>query len=359
MMRDRQVRRGAALGSVTRRVWRFGLAAAWLALAGSAGARDQIRIVGSSTVFPFTTAVAENFRRANPQFRTPIVESTGTGGGIKLFCGGVGARHPDIANASRRIKPSEVEQCRRAGVNQIIEVKIGIDGLVLAQAKTGPEIGLTQRQVYHALAKTPFGATRRPIFWSDIDRSLPRLRIEVIGPPPTSGTRDAFNELYMLAGCDTEPTMQALARADSQRHREVCEGVREDGPYVEAGENDNLIVQKLVANPTAIGVFGYSYFEENSDKLRDVPINGVMATPETIASGAYPGARAIYIYVKGEHVDSVRGLREFITEFTREGTIGPRGYLARRGLVALPAAEREAVRTRARAFVALAPGEVG
>lgn len=344
---------------MTGRVGRAGLAAVALLLAGGAAARDQIRIVGSSTVFPFTTAVAENFRRANPQFRTPIVESTGTGGGIKLFCGGVGARHPDIANASRRIKPSEVEQCRRAGVNRIIEVKIGIDGLVLAQAKTGPAIGLTQRQVYHALAKTPFGRAQRPTFWSDISPELPRLRIEVIGPPPTSGTRDAFNELYMRAGCDTEPAMRALAKADPDRHREICERVREDGPYVEAGENDNLIVQKLVANPSAIGAFGFSYFEENTDTLRDVPINGVLASAETIASGAYPGARAIYIYVKGEHVDSVRGLREFITEFTREGTMGPKGYLARRGLVALPAAEREAVRTRARGLVALKPGEVG
>lgn len=347
------------MGGVRERVVRVAGLLAALVMAGSAAARDQIRIVGSSTVFPFTTAVAENFRRANPQFRTPIVESTGTGGGIKLFCGGVGARHPDIANASRRIKPSEVEQCRRAGVNRIIEVKIGIDGLVLAQAKTGPAIGLTQRQVYQALAKMPFGQTRRPVFWSDIDPSLPRLRIEVIGPPPTSGTRDAFNELYMRAGCDTEPAMRALARTDPNRHREICERVREDGPYVEAGENDNLIVQKLVANPSAIGVFGFSYFEENSDTLRDVPINGVLASAETIASGAYPGARAIYIYVKGEHVDSVRGLREFLTEFTREGTMGPKGYLARRGLVALPAAEREAVRARARGLVALKPGEVG
>ncbi len=347
------------MGRMKGQGFRTGFAVAALLLAGSAAAREQIRIVGSSTVFPFTTAVAENFRRANPQFRTPIVESTGTGGGIKLFCSGVGARHPDIANASRRIKPSEVEQCRRAGVNRIIEVKIGIDGLVLAQAKTGPALKLTQRQVYHALAKTPFGATRRPTFWSDIDPRLPRLRIEVIGPPPTSGTRDAFNELYMRAGCDTEPAMRALAKTDPDRHREICERVREDGPYVEAGENDNLIVQKLVANPSAIGVFGFSYFEENTDTLRDVPINGVLASPETIASGAYPGARAIYIYVKGEHVDSVRGLKEFLTEFTREGTMGPKGYLARRGLVALPAQEREVVRARARGLVALKPGEVG
>ncbi|MFQ3665357.1 MAG: substrate-binding domain-containing protein [Sphingomonadaceae bacterium] len=329
-----------------------------LLVAAPADARDRIRIVGSSTVFPFTTAVAENFRRVYPNLKPPIVESTGTGGGIKLFCGGVGARHPDIVNASRRIKPSEIAACNRAGVNEIVEVKIGIDGLVLAQAKTGPDLRLTRQQVYEALAAEPYGRPQRARFWSDIDPSLPRIRIEVIGPPPTSGTRDAFNELYMRAGCDENPAMRELARTDSARHAVVCERVREDGPYVEGGENDNLIVQKIVANPNAVGAFGYSFFEENADKLRDVPINGVQATPETIADGRYPGARAIYIYVKGEHANSVPGLKEFLTEFTRETTFGPRGYLARRGLVALPREERADVRDRARGFVPLRPGEV-
>jgi phosphate transport system substrate-binding protein len=327
-------------------------------LAVPALARDQVRIVGSSTVFPFTTAVAENFRRVNPNFRPPIVESTGTGGGIKLFCSGVGARYPDIANASRRIKAGEVADCNRNGVKQIIELQIGIDGLVLAQAKTGKPIALTQRQVYQALAATPFGKKQTARYWSDVDPALPRIRIEVIGPPPTSGTRDAFNELYMRAGCDTEPAMRALGASDAAAHARICEKIREDGPFVEAGENDNLIVQKLVANPTAIGAFGFSYFEENRDKLTDVPVNGVRASYQAIADGTYPGVRPMFIYVKGEHVGAVRGLREFVAEFTKESTIGPRGYLARRGLVAMPAEERAAVRRTAETLTPLKPGAV-
>jgi phosphate transport system substrate-binding protein len=329
------------------------------ALAGAASAREQIRIVGSSTVFPFTTAVAENFGRANPQFRPPIVESTGTGGGIKLFCAGVGARHPDIVNASRRIKQSEVDDCARNGVRDIIEVQVGIDGLVLAQAKRGPDIALTLADVYAALAATPFGRPQRARAWRDLSPVLPPLRIEVIGPPPTSGTRDSFNELYMEAGCDTDPAMRALRARDSDKHKTICVRVREDGAYVEAGENDNLIVQKLVANPTAIGVFGFSYFEENADKLKGVPVNGVAATYENVANGSYPGARAIFIYVKGEHVRAVRGMREFLAEFMKESTIGPKGYLARRGLIAMPAERRAEVRARALALTPLKPGELG
>lgn len=329
-----------------------------LLAAAPAGARDQIRIVGSSTVFPFTTAVAENFRRVYPQFRPPIVESTGTGGGLKLFCEGVGARTPDIANASRRIKASEVETCRRNGVKDIIEIQVGIDGLVLAQAKSARPIALTQADVYAALAATPFGRRQTARYWSDVNPALPRLRIEVIGPPPTSGTRDAFNELYMKAGCDTDPAMKALAKSDSSAHARICEKVREDGPYIEAGENDNLIVQKLVSNPLAIGVFGFSYFEENSDKLKDVPINGVVASYATIADGSYPGARPMYIYVKGEHVRAVRGLREFLIEYTRNSTAGPRGYLARRGLIPLPEAERLHYQQVARNLTPMAPGAV-
>jgi phosphate transport system substrate-binding protein len=330
-----------------------------LGLAVGAWAREQIRIVGSSTVFPFTTAVAENFGRANPQFRPPIVESTGTGGGIKLFCAGVGARHPDIVNASRRIKASEMRDCAKNGVRQVIEIQVGIDGLVLAQAKAGPPVSLTLAQVYAALAATPFGQPQRARTWRDLSPALPPLRIEVIGPPPTSGTRDSFNELYMEAGCDTDPAMAALRKSDPSRHKALCVRVREDGAYVEAGENDNLIVQKLVANPTAIGVFGFSYFEENADKLKGVPVNGVAATYENVAVGRYPGARAIYIYVKGEHVRAVRGMREFIAEYMKESTIGPKGYLARRGLIAMPAERRAEVRARASALVPLTVAELG
>jgi phosphate transport system substrate-binding protein len=341
------------------RAVRLGLClAAAAACAGPALARDQIRIVGSSTVFPFTTAVAENFRRVFPQFRPPIVESTGTGGGLKLFCEGIGARTPDIANASRRIKASEVADCNRNGVKQIIEIQVGIDGLVLAQAKTARFIALTQADVYAGLAATPFGKPQRARSWVQVNAALPPLRIEVIGPPPTSGTRDAFNELYMRAGCDTSPAMRALAKTDKEAHARTCEKVREDGAFIEAGENDNLIVQKLVSNPLAIGVFGFSYFEENRDKLRDVPINGVVATYETIADGRYPGARPMFIYVKGEHVRAVRGLREFLIEYTRNSTAGPRGYLARRGLIPLPEAERLHYQRVARELIPLAPGAV-
>jgi phosphate transport system substrate-binding protein len=335
------------------------LAASLLALAGPVFAREQIRIVGSSTVFPFTTAVAENFGRANPQFRPPIVESTGTGGGIKLFCSGVGARHPDIVNASRRIKASEVANCARNGVRDIIEVQVGIDGLVLAQAKAGPPISLTLFDVYRALAATPLGRPQRARTWRDLSPDLPALRIEVIGPPPTSGTRDSFNELYMEAGCDTDPGMRALKDTDPERHKAYCVRIREDGAYVEAGENDNLIVQKLVANPTAIGVFGFSYFEENADKLKGVPVNGIPATYDNVATGRYPGARPIFIYVKGEHVRAVRGMREFLAEYLKESTIGPKGYLARRGLIAMPAGQRAQVRQRALALTPLDPAELG
>jgi phosphate transport system substrate-binding protein len=317
--------------------------AATLALVASAAdARTQIRVVGSSTVYPFTTAVAENFKRNFPQFQPPIVESTGTGGGIKLFCSGVGANFPDIVNASRRIKRSELADCRENGVTSVIELQIGIDGLSIAQAKRGNFPGLTPREVYMALAAAPWGRPNRFRTWDQINPKFPKLKIEVLGPPPTSGTRDAFNDLYMTPGCDSNPAMAALKKSDENRYKSVCTKVREDGAYVEAGENDNLIVQKLVANPNMLGVFGYSYLEENQDKLRDVPINGVLASYNTIANFTYPASRPLYIYVKGQHVRAVRGLREFLTEYTKEGTWGRNGYLARRGLVASPDRVRQA-----------------
>ncbi|WP_310498673.1 substrate-binding domain-containing protein [Sandarakinorhabdus sp.] len=297
--------------------------------------RSQIRIVGSSTVYPFTTAVAEQFKRAWPEYPAPIVESTGTGGGIKLMCSGVGQQYPDGANASRRIKPSEIKDCAAHGVQGVIELQVGVDGLVVAQARSGQFQNLSERDIYLAMAANPFGrgpnTARR---WRDVNPALPDIRIELIGPPPTSGTRDSFNELYMARGCETEPAMKALKKSDEPRYKAICEKVREDGAFVEGGENDNLIVQKISANPNALGVFGYSFMEENLDRVKDVPLNGVPATYANIASGVFPASRPLYLYIKSQHVPAVRGMREFLGEYARESTWGRTGYLARKGLVA-------------------------
>jgi phosphate transport system substrate-binding protein len=296
-----------------------------------------IRIVGSSTVYPFTTAVAESFKRKFPAAETPIVESTGTGGGIKLFCGGVGVQHPDIANASRRIKASEVELCKQNGVNQIVEVQVGLDGIALAQAKVDADMDLTPAQVFLALAATkPDGSKNTVTRWNQIDPSLPDRKIEVLGPPPTSGTRDAFNELVMEAGCATFPALKALKDTNEDEYKTRCTKLREDGVYVEAGENDNLIVQKLVANPVALGIFGYSYLEENLDKIEGVKMNGISPVYATIADGSYPAGRALYIYVKGEHVRAKPALAAFLGEYTSDAAWGPNGYLKGRGLIAAP-----------------------
>ncbi len=313
---------------------------ALLAAAGAAEARTQIRIVGSSTVYPFTTAVAESFKRSYPQFAAPIVESTGTGGGIKLFCSGVGEQFPDFANASRRIKASEVKTCQANGVTGIVEIQVGIDGLTIAQSRNGQFKNLTELDVYKALAATPFGKPNKYKTWKEVNASLPATKIEVLGPPPTSGTRDAFNDLYMTKGCETNPGMVAMKKTDEPKYKLICTKLREDGGYVEAGENDNLIVQKLAASPNTLGVFGYSYLEENQDKIKDVPINGITATYDTIASYKYPASRPLYIYAKAQHMRAVRGMKEFLAEYTKETTWGKGGYLARRGLVASPDAVR-------------------
>jgi phosphate transport system substrate-binding protein len=316
-------------------------------LASCSDSRTQIRIVGSSTVFPFTTAVAENFSRNNPEYLAPIVEATGTGGGIKLFCAGLGSRFPDVANASRRMKPAELADCVKNGARDVVEIKVGIDGVVLAQGKRGQAINLTLRDVYAALAAEPWGKKQTARTWRDVNPALPAIRIEVIGPPPTSGTRDAFNELYMVAGCDTDPAMKALQKTDEDRHKAICNKIREDGAYVEAGENDNLIVQKLGSNPAAIGVLGYSFLERNLDTLRDVAIDGVMANYETISSFQYPASRPLFIYVKAQHVKAIRGLREFLDEYTSDRAWAPGGYLQRRGLVPAPDETRAENRARA------------
>ncbi|HEY5656185.1 MAG TPA: PstS family phosphate ABC transporter substrate-binding protein [Myxococcota bacterium] len=320
-------------------------------------ARDQIRIVGSSTVYPFATVVAEEFGRST-SFKTPIIESTGSGGGLKLFCAGVGVQHPDIANASRRIKASEVALCAQNGVREITEVKIGYDGIVLANAKQAPRLALGLRQIFLALAKqiqAPSGdlIANPNRTWKDVDPKLPDVKIEVLGPPPTSGTRDAFNELALEGGCKTFPELAALEKTDQERYKRVCLSMREDGAYVEAGENDNLIVQKLVANPDAVGVFGYSFLDQNTDRIQGALVDGVEPTFEAIAAGRYPVSRSLYFYVKKAHAGSIPGIREYIAEFTSDKAIGDYGYLADRGLIPAPEAERKQARADAQNLTAL------
>jgi phosphate transport system substrate-binding protein len=332
-------------------------AAASLGLAGAASAqsaRDYINIVGSSTVYPFTTTVAEQFGRGG-KFKTPKVESTGTGGGIKLFCNGVGVQHPDVANASRRIKSGEVETCAKNGVKDVMEVKIGYDGIVLARSKQGTPLKLSRRDVFLALARqVPDPASPQTLIanpyttWKQVNSALPATKIEVLGPPPTSGTRDAFVELYMETGCSAYPWIKALKDIDENRFKRVCHTVREDGAYVEAGENDNLIVQKLAVNPNAVGIFGYSFLEENEDRLQGSVVEGVIPTFEAIASGEYPASRALYIYVKKAHIGVIPGLKEFVAEFVSDKAIGEEGYLADKGLI--PPAEGESGKIRADAL---------
>jgi phosphate transport system substrate-binding protein len=327
---------------------------ALVATAGAAEARDQIRIVGSSTVFPFTSAVAERFAQAG-QFGAPIVESTGTGGGMKFFCAGVGEAHPDFTNASRAMKASEFDDCQKNGVSQITEMKIGFDGIVLANSRQGPAMKISKAQLFAALAKevevdgqivaNPYA------MWSDIDPSLPAQKIEVLGPPPTSGTRDAFVELVMDAGCATFPAIKAL---EGDRKKAVCNTLREDGAYIEAGENDNIIVQRLGSNPAAFGIFGYSFLEENADKLQGAPFDGVAPSYEAIADSSYPVSRPLFVYIKDQHVGVIPGMKEFIAEYTSERALGADGYLADIGLVALPEAELQATRNEANNLVPMA-----
>ena len=306
-----------------------------LSISTQADARSM-RAVGSSTVYPFAKQVAERVARANPRLGTPIIESTGTGAGIKLFCAGVGDRFPDVANASRRMKASEAKACASNGVTKITEVQVGIDGIALATSKRSPLSNLTQKDVYMALAKTPFGKPNRAKTWKDVNGRLPNLPIRVYGPPPTSGTRDAFGELVMTAGCETNASMVALKKADEKKHKAICTGMREDGAFIEAGENDNLIVQKIEANPGTVGVFGYSYLEENANQVKGIAINGVVPTYETIASFKYPGARPLYVYVKNAHAGAIPAVRAFVAEFTKESAFGPGGYLRKIGLIAAP-----------------------
>ncbi len=303
--------------------------------------RRNIRIVGSSTVYPFSRAVVERFARANPGVPTPIVESTGTGGGIKLFCGGVGAGFPDIANASRRMKLSEFRACAANGVSQITEVQIGLDGIAIATARATGMTGLTTRDVYVALAKTPFGKPNTTKTWKDVNARYPALPIRIYGPPSTSGTRSSVEDLLMEPGCAANPAMAAMKKTNEARYNQICKNIRSDGAYVEAGENDNLIVQKLEMNPGTVGLFGYSYLEHNDKRLKGLALNGVQPTYETIASFRYPGARPMFMYIKNAHLRAIPGIRAYAAEFVREGTFGPKGYLRPAGLIALSDAQRQ------------------
>jgi phosphate transport system substrate-binding protein len=339
------------------------LAALGAAVSGGAHAqavRDYISIVGSSTVYPFATVVAEQFGRRNSGFKTPKIEPTGSGGGIKAFCGGVGVEYPDIANSSRRITAGEVADCAKNGVAQIVEVKIGYDGIVLANAKSSPHYQVTLRDVYLALAKEvpdPAGTQKlvpNPYTkWSEINASLPADDISVLGPPPTSGTRDAFNELVMEGGCKTFSWLAALPR---DQYLEACHMLRDDGHYTDAGENDNLIVQKLVASPRQLGVFGYSFLEQNADKVQGAHIDGVVPDFDSIAEGKYPVSRPLYFYVKKAHVERVPGIREYIGEFTSDAAVGEFGYLADSGLIPLADQERAAVQAQAKSLAELRLG---
>lgn len=308
--------------------------------------RDFISIVGSSTVYPFATVVAETFGKTT-RFKTPKVESTGTGGGFKLFCGGIGARYPDIANSSRAIKQSEIDGCAANGVLEIIEVKIGYDGIAIGSSRKANPLTLNRKDLYLALAKSipdPRGGENLIAnphkTWKAVNPDLPDLAIEVLGPPPTSGTRDAFVELAMEGGCTQFDWIAAMKKNDEQRYKSVCHTIREDGAYIEAGENDNLIVQKLEANPSALGIFGFSFLDQNADKVQGAAVDGVTPTFESIADGGYPISRPLFLYIKKAHVGMIPGIAEFLHELSSEKAWSDDGYLADKGLIPMPEEER-------------------
>jgi len=333
-------------------VWIGALGLIFSAMIGSTAAaqssRDYIYVVGSSTVYPFSTVVAERFGRAT-EFKTPKVESTGSGGGLKLFCDGIGVDYPDITNSSRAIKASEVEMCAENGIAEIIEVKIGYDGIVFANAYGADAMSVSRADIFLALAKMVPGESDGELIenpyttWNEVNPELPATRIEVLGPPPTSGTRDAFVELAMEGGCKTVPWIKALKDTDKNQYKSICHTIREDGVFVEAGENDNLIVQKLEANPSAFGIFGFSFLDQNSEKVKGAEIDGVIPTFDAIADGDYPVSRPLFFYAKKAHVDVIPGLRGFLREFTSERAWGDEGYLSERGLIPMPVEERSQV----------------
>ncbi|TXH31858.1 MAG: phosphate ABC transporter permease subunit PstC [Rhodospirillaceae bacterium] len=331
----------AALGWGLAGIVGFGMAA------GSAAARDQITIVGSSTVYPFATTVAEQFGRSSA-FKSPVVESTGTGGGLKLFCNGAGDATPDIADASRPIKDSERQTCAQNGVTDILEVPVGFDGIALVNGKSKAPLDLTVKDIWLALAReVPVNGklVKNPYkTWAEVNPSLPPVKIEVLGPPPTSGTRDAFVELVFDRACGDIAEIAAIS--DEKARKAACDGIREDGAYIDAGENDNLIVQKLEANPDAFGVLGYSFLIQNQDKLQGNKIGGIAPTEDDILSGRYEVARQLYLYVKMQHLDTIPGLPEYVAEFVSNRANGPGGYLIDKGLIPMSADLHKATEDR-------------
>lgn len=335
-------------------------AAGLLGLSANSLARDYVSIVGSSTVYPFATVVAENFGKSS-NFKTPKIESTGSGGGFKLFCAGVGVSHPDMTNASRRIKQSEIDACDKNGVTAIVEAKIGYDGIALANSKKSSRFELSTKDIFLALAKVvpdPKGGDKliaNPYkTWREINPALPANKIEVLGPPPTSGTRDAFVELAMEGGCKQFAFIKAIKDEDKNKYKAVCHGIREDGAYIEAGENDNLIVQKLQANPKALGIFGFSFLDQNTDVIQGSLVNGVAPEFESISDGSYPVSRSLYYYIKKVHVGSIPGMAEYNREFLSDKAIGDEGYLADKGLIPMPVEERARFQSQVLELVPLA-----
>ena len=315
-----------------------------------AQARDQIRIVGSSTVYPFATVVAEKFGILT-KFKTPVVESTGSGGGLKIFCQGIGPSQVDITNSSRRIKGREVKKCAENGITDITEVKIGYDGIVIANSKNAEQMNLDRKHIWLALGKNVIVdgeiIPNPHKTWKDVDPSLPNTKIEVLGPPPTSGTRDAFAELALEGGCKKFPSIKAMKKTDKNAFKKLCHTVREDGVYIEAGENDNLIISKLEDNSKALGVFGYSFLDQNKNKIQGSIVEDNTPTFENISSGKYPVSRSLYFYIKNAHVGKIPGISEYIAEFTSEKSFGTGGYLQEKGLIHSPDAERAEIRTNA------------
>ena len=311
-----------------------GIAALALSACSGDATRGHIHAVGSSTVYPFAKLIAESYARSGPDIRSPLIESTGSGNGIQLFCKGLGADKPDMVNASRRMKLSEFDSCQEKGVEDIIELQVGLDGIAFASAQGGIELNLSPKIVYEALAARPYGKEQTTETWRDVDPSLPDVPILVYGPPSTSGTRDALKELVLEVGCDSNPEMEALKDRDEDLHAQVCTEVRSDGAYVDQGEQDNLIVQKIQGNPNSVGVFGFSYLDENTDKVQGLPMNGVDPTYDNIASFAYPGARPLYVYVKKAHIRAIPGLQAYLQEWVKNWKRG--GSLSKIGLVASP-----------------------
>lgn len=327
------------------------------AVSGGGGARNQVWAAGSSTVFPFATRVAETVSKTTGGAAAKV-ESLGTGGGFKLFCSGTGASYPDIATASRPMKKSEWDNCQAAGVTEIVELKIGFDGIVVADAKGAPTFAVTREQLYKALAaEVPAGAgfaTNTAATWSAVAPGLPAEKILVYGPPPTSGTRDAFAELALEKGAEKLPAMAALKKSNEDEFKAKSHTVRKDGAWVDAGENDNAVVQTLEKTPAAVGVFGYSFLENNMDKVKAATVDGIAPTFETISNGTYPLSRSLYIYVKKANVGVTPGLREYVDAFVSDAATGKGGYLMQRGLINLPPAEHDAQKAAAKALTPMA-----